>query len=132
MRHICKMEKLKISAVIKYFCKKGMPPKEIHEDFMDTLWKASPYTTVKKWAAEFKRGRESVEGDGWFGRPKDASADENVKVVHTLVVCDRRQDLPSLASKVGISFGAVQSSLTDILGMLKVSARRVLRMLTND
>ena len=35
MRHICKMEKLEIRAVIKYFCKKGMPPKEIHEDFME-------------------------------------------------------------------------------------------------
>ena len=30
-RHICKMEKLEIKAVIKYFCKKGMPPKEINE-----------------------------------------------------------------------------------------------------
>ena len=42
MRHICKMEKLEIRAVIKYFSKKGMPPKGIHEDFMKTLWKESP------------------------------------------------------------------------------------------
>ena len=49
MRHICKMEKLEIRAVIKYFCKKGMPPNEIHEDFMETLGKESPsYSTVKK------------------------------------------------------------------------------------
>ena len=73
MRHICKMEKLvnAVSAVIKYFCKKGIPPKEIHEDFIETLGKEPPfYSTVKKWAAEFKRGRESVENDGWFGRPQ--------------------------------------------------------------
>ena len=37
MRHICKMEKLEIRVVLKYICKKGMPPKEIHEDFMETL-----------------------------------------------------------------------------------------------
>ena len=37
VRHFCKMEKLEIRAVIKYFCKKGTPPKEIHEDFMETL-----------------------------------------------------------------------------------------------
>jgi hypothetical protein len=42
------MEKVEIRAVIKYLCKKGMSPKEIHEDFMDTLGKASPsYSTVK-------------------------------------------------------------------------------------
>ena len=67
-----------------------MPPKEIHEDFMETLGKESPYSTVKKWAAEFKRGRERVEDDGWSSRAKDATTDENVKVVHTLVMCDRR------------------------------------------
>ena len=47
MRHICKMEKVEIRVVIKYFCKKGMPPKEIHEDYMETLGKESPsYSTV--------------------------------------------------------------------------------------
>ena len=76
-------------------------------------------------AAEYKKGRESVEDDGWSGRPKDDTADENVKVVHTLVMCDKRQDLQSIASEVGISFGAVQSILIDILGMSKVSARLV-------
>ena len=49
------MEKLEIKAVIKYFCQKGMPPKEIHEYFMETFGKGSPsYSTVKKWAAELR------------------------------------------------------------------------------
>ena len=47
-------------------------------------------------------------------RCKDAIADENIKVVHTLVMCDRRRHLRSIASDVGISFGAVYSILTDI------------------
>ena len=38
----------------------------------------------------------------------------------------------SIASEVVISFGAVQTILTDILGMSKVSARCVPRMLTDD
>ena len=34
---------------MKYFCKKGMPSKEIHEDFIETLVKESPSnSTVKK------------------------------------------------------------------------------------
>ena len=69
--------------------------------------------------AELKRG-ESVEDDGRSDRPKDATAEENVKVVHTLVMCARRQGLRSIDSKVGIRFGEVQSILTDTLGMSKV------------
>ena len=38
----------------------------------------------------------------------------------------------SIAGEVGISFGAVQTVITDILGMPKVSARWVPRMLTDD
>ena len=66
-----------------------MFPKEIQEDFMEILGKESPfYSTVKKWAAEFKfnRTRESVEDDGRSGLPKDSMADENVNDVHTLVM----------------------------------------------
>ena len=61
--------------------------------------------------SKFKRGREreSVDDDGRSCRPKDATADENVKVVHTMVTCDRRRDMRSIASEVGVRFGAVQS-----------------------
>ena len=58
MRQIYKIVKLEIRAVIKYFCTKRMPLKVIHEDFMETLGKESPYSTVKKMTAEFKRGEE--------------------------------------------------------------------------
>ena len=77
-----------------------MPPNKIHEDFMETLAKESPsYSTVKKErAADFKRGRESVDDDVWSGHLKDVITDENDKVLHTLVVCDKRRDLRSLAS----------------------------------
>ena len=44
--------------------------------------------------------------DGWSGRPKDATTDKIVKVVHIFFMCDRRRDLRSLSSEVGISFGA--------------------------
>ena len=47
-------------------------------------------------------------------------------------MCDRRRDLRSIASELGISFGTVQSILTNILCMSKVSARWVPRMVTYD
>jgi hypothetical protein len=44
---------------------------EIYEDLMDTLWEDSPpYNTVKKWAAQFKRDRESTGDDERPWRPK--------------------------------------------------------------
>ena len=46
-------------------------------------------------------------------------------------MCDRRS-LCDISRQIGIGFGAVQSILTDVLGMSKVSARWVPRMLTKD
>ena len=77
-------------------------------------------------------GRECDEEGGRSCCPKDTTTDEYVKVVHTLVMCNRRRDLQSIASFVGISCGAVQSILNEILGMSKVSTRWVPRMLTDD
>ena len=74
VRHICKMKKLEIRAVIKYLCRKGMPPKGIHEYFMEPLGKESPsYSTMKTTAVDLRCGRESVEDDGRSSRPKDAT-----------------------------------------------------------
>ena len=58
--------------------------------------------------------RECVEDDDLFVRPKDATADENIEVMHTLVMCDRRRDIRSITSEVSISLGEVQSILTEI------------------
>ena len=71
-------------AVVKYFCKKGMSPKEIHEDFIKTLGNESPsYRMVKKWAAEFKRGRDSLEDNKQSGCPKEATTCQNVELVQS-------------------------------------------------
>ena len=59
--------------------------------------------------AEFRRGRRALKDDERSGHPKEATTDENIEIVHSLVMCDRRQNLRDIASKVGISFGAVQS-----------------------
>ena len=57
MPHICKMEKLEIRAVIKYFYRKEMPPKKIHEDFMEILGKESYfYSTVKNGLQSLRGG----------------------------------------------------------------------------
>ena len=58
------MDKIGERAVIQYLYKKGLTPKDIHNDMVATLGKDDPsYATVKRWVAEFKRGRQSLEDD---------------------------------------------------------------------
>ena len=72
-----------------------------------------------------------MEGGGRVqsGHPKEATTDGKVELVHSLIKCHRRRSLRGIARQIGISSGPVQFILTDILGMSKVSARWVPRML---
>ena len=66
---------------------------EIHNDFIKAPGDESPsVSTVKKWVAELRRGRESVENYARPGRPKVATTDDN-ELVHSLFMCDRRRSL---------------------------------------
>ena len=40
-------------------------------------------------------------------RPKEATADENAEIVHSLIICDRRRNLRNIARQV---FGQVSIS----------------------
>ena len=73
------MDKFEQRAVIKYLLKKRLTP-NIHNDMTTTLGESAPlYTTVKKWVAEFRRGRESIEDDPRPGRPTTSTTVENVQ-----------------------------------------------------
>jgi hypothetical protein len=51
------MDKIKYRAVIKFFVKEALMPNEIHLKFIKVYGDSSPsFSTIKKWAAEFKRG----------------------------------------------------------------------------
>lgn len=43
------------------------------------------FTTVKFWAAEFKRGRKSLGNDERSGRPKTTNTDDSIAKVHQMV-----------------------------------------------
>jgi ribonuclease HI len=56
------MNKIEYRAVIKFFVKEGLTPNEIHSKFIKVYGDSSPlFSTIKKWAAEFKRGCTSLE-----------------------------------------------------------------------
>ena len=74
-----------------------MSPKEIHDDFIKPL--------VKKWAAEFRRGRDSVEDYEQSGYVKEVTTDEDVQPVHSLIMCDREEACMKQLDKVAQVLG---------------------------
>jgi hypothetical protein len=58
------MDKIEHRAVIKFFVKEGLTPNEIQSKFITVYEDSCPsFSTTKKWAAEFKCGRTSLEDD---------------------------------------------------------------------
>ena len=66
---------------------------------------APSYATVKRWAAEFRRRRTSLEDDRRSGRPSDAVCEENCNAVENIVMQNRRVNVHQIADTVGISTG---------------------------
>jgi histone-lysine N-methyltransferase SETMAR len=72
------MDKIEYRAVIKFFVKEGLTPNEIHLKFIKVYGdSSSSFSTIKKWAAEFKRGRTTLEDDPREGRPKKCNNTRN-------------------------------------------------------
>ncbi|PRD32449.1 UNVERIFIED_CONTAM: Follicle-stimulating hormone receptor [Trichonephila clavipes] len=64
------MDKIKYRAVVKYLFLKGNTPTQIKDELNHVYGDSSPsFTTVKFWAAEFKRGLKSFGDDERSGRP---------------------------------------------------------------
>jgi transposase len=104
------MDKIEYCAVIKFFVKKGLAPNEIHSKFIKVYGDSSPsFSTIKKWAAEFKCGRTSLEDDPHErrppheGRPKSATTPEIINQVHDMVLDDWRMKVCEIAETTGIS-----------------------------
>jgi transposase len=90
------------------------------------------FSTIKFPAAEFKRGRTSLEDDPREGRPKSATAPEIIEQVHDMVLDDRRIKVPEIAESIGISKERVGYILHEELYMKKLRARWMPHLLTAD
>ena len=123
-------QNIEFRTVIKFLTKEGAKAKEIHWHMADVYGDSSPkYSTVAKWSAEFKCGRDSLEDDQRPGRPADVISQEMIDRVERLVLNNRRIKVAELASECGISNGSVYTIIHEHLGMSKVSARWVPRNL---
>jgi transposase len=126
------MDKTECRAVIKFFVK-GLTPNEIHSKFIKVYVDSSPsFSTIKKWAAEFKRGRTSLQDEPREGRPKSATTPEIIEQLHDMVLDDRRMKVRETAETIGISKERVGYILHEELDMKKLCARWVPRLRTAD
>ena len=81
---------------------------------------------------EFKHGRHSVEDELRSGRPSSATTTENIGLVLDMIMEDRRLSTRQIADRLGIPQERADNILKNELGLSKVSARWVPRLLTPE
>ena len=89
-------------------------------------------TRVFEWHKRFVEGREDVEDDPKSGRPCTSTTDTNIEKVWQLVCSDHRLTIRIIANKLGMDKETVRTILVDTLGMRKVCAKMVPRLLTEE
>lgn len=125
------MEKIEFRAVIKFLTKQGKNVQTILEEMSSVYGDSCPgKTMVYKWHNLFKRGRESIEDDSRPGRSVEVTTPDLIEKIEKLILEDARLKKKQLAEMVGVSETTIFKVLHDHLGMTKVSARWVPRMLT--
>jgi transposase len=79
------MDKIEYRAVTKFFVKEGLTPNDINSKFIKVYGDSSAsFSTIKKWAAEFKRGRTSLKVNPREGRPKSSTDAQYLEFLHAL------------------------------------------------
>ena len=86
-------------------------------------------TRVYEWYKRFQDGREDVEDDERPGRHSTSTTDENVKKVKEMVMNDRRIRIREVADDFGISIGSCHEIFSNVLGMKRVAAKCVPKLL---
>ena len=86
-------------------------------------------TRLFEWHRRFKEGREEMEDDHRSGRPSTSKTDENVERVRQKVPSDRRLTVRMIADELGMNSEMVWRIITQDLGMRKICAKMVPRLL---
>jgi transposase len=128
------MDKIDYRVVIKFFVKEGLTPNEINSKFIKVYGDSSTsFSTIEKWAAEFKGGRTTSLGvDLREGHPKSATTPEIIEQVQDMVLDDRRMKVHEIAETTGISKECAGYILHEELDMKKLYTRWVPHWLTAD
>ena len=87
---------------------------------------------VYKWYKFFQDGVEDANDEPRSGRPSTSTTDENVQAVKKIVLENRQITVREVAEDIGISLGSRYEIFSYVLGMRRVSAKFVQKLLNFD
>ena len=119
--------------VIKSYVKLGKHMPEIKEDLQE-VYEDSRFTNscIHKWLNRFSDGRKSVKDDPRSGQKVTVSTDKRIAAIEEYVKKDRRITVWQVGENFDIGYGTAQDILTNVLGMRRVCARWVPRLLVPE
>ena len=117
---------------LKFLVRLGKTPTETFNLLQEVYGDATmSRTRIFEWHKRFREGREDVEDDPKSGRPTTSRTNENVERVREKVRSDRRLTVRMIADELSMNSERVWRIITEDLGMRKVCAKMVPRLL-ND
>jgi hypothetical protein len=128
------MDVLKKQRVCIKFCQKhGKTATETYEMLQQAFGEtALSRSKAFEWYSRFQNGRTSIDDNPHTVRPSTARTNETVDRVNAVIRGNRRLTIRETADELNLSFGTCQAILTQNLGMRRVSAKLVPRLLIQD
>ncbi|UYV84061.1 hypothetical protein LAZ67_X001029 [Cordylochernes scorpioides] len=85
-----------------------------------------------RWYKMFSEGREDVNDEERAGRPSTSTTDEKINEVKKMILANRRITVREVAEDLNISIGSCDSIFFNDLGMRRVAAKFVPKLLNCD
>ena len=119
--------------IIKFLMKEGCKPSEICSRLKRQYGeKTLSNVNVCKWSSSFKKGGEVVENEPHEDRPRTSITGENNDCIDALIRENRQIAVCELSGIPNISDGSVKRIIKQHLQYLKVYARWILCLLTDE
>ncbi|UYV67783.1 hypothetical protein LAZ67_5002034 [Cordylochernes scorpioides] len=89
-------------------------------------------SNVYRWYKRFSEGREDVNDEERAGRPSTSTTDEKINEVEKMILANRLITVREVAEDLNISIGSCHSIFINDLGMKRVAAKFVPKLLNCD
>ncbi|UYV71358.1 hypothetical protein LAZ67_8002744 [Cordylochernes scorpioides] len=89
-------------------------------------------SNVYRWYKMFSEGREDVNDEARAGRPSTSTTDEKINEVEKMILAIRRITVREVAEDLNIPIGSCHSIFINDLGMRRVAAKFVPKLLNCD